>query len=512
MSKRKSVEITVSMAVDVDGAPNSYGPNDRDALDFELNAHVGARKTGKIVGFLTERDGRTPVVQKKELGDPCPGFFVSTTGYSDKNNNRANDPRRYVNAAEINYTLHAKAARAAGVKLGDFCVVHSLRTRSSVFAIVGDSGNSSGAEGSLALLQRLGYKVQNGKAGGEDEEKIIVRYFANTNPDERFFFHQADLEAVVGALDLDTDFSDAHPDDPGTLVFDAVSHTGALPSVERFAPFAPLAEGETAPLYPGHLIKLDSDDTASVKLIQRRLADLGFTEPRLDGSPKPLSADGGYGTNTRDAVELFQTRHTDLEGAPLVVDGEVGSNTWGTLFGRAAVHESPATAEDDLLEQAIEIATGEIGVREDPMGSNRGKRVEQYQASVGVDPGEPWCAAFLFFCFREAAKALKVPNPVIKTGSVLDHWNRARDKGIKTLLHDEALDDPSKVKPGMIFIISTGGGNGHTGIVTRVAGGKLETIEGNTNDGGSREGIGVFDRTGRSIASINRGFIDYGTA
>ena len=75
--------------------------------------------------------------------------------------------------------------------------------------------------------------------------------------------------------------------------------------------------------------------------------------------------------------------------------------------------------------------------------------------------------------------------------------------------NDDAVHDPSKVKPGMIFIISTGDGTGHTGLVESVSGGKLVTIEGNTNDDGSREGIGVFRRTGRSIDSINRGFIDY---
>jgi len=54
-----------------------------------------------------------------------------------------------------------------------------------------------------------------------------------------------------------------------------------------------------------------------------------------------------------------------------------------------------------------------------------------------------------------------------------------------------------------------GGGLGHTGIVEKVNGGFLTTIEGNTNDGGSREGIGVFRRTGRKIKDINKGFLQY---
>jgi hypothetical protein len=50
---------------------------------------------------------------------------------------------------------------------------------------------------------------------------------------------------------------------------------------------------------------------------------------------------------------------------------------------------------------------------------------------------------------------------------------------------------------------------GHAGLVSRVVGNRMETIEGNTNDGGSREGIGVFRRSGRTLQSINRGFIEF---
>jgi hypothetical protein len=62
----------------------------------------------------------------------------------------------------------------------------------------------------------------------------------------------------------------------------------------------------------------------------------------------------------------------------------------------------------------------------------------------------------------------------------------------------------------MVFIISTGGDKGPTGLVSRVVGNRLETIESNTIDGGSGEGIGVLHRACRTIASINRGFIDFG--
>ena len=120
MSKKADKQIVVPMSVDVDGAPTSYGPVDKKALDFELNAHVGAKKSGKIVGYLIDKNGK-PIIQGEN--DPAPGFYISTTAYHDINNPNQNDPRRYVNAAEINYTVLATSAKNKGVETGDFCVV-----------------------------------------------------------------------------------------------------------------------------------------------------------------------------------------------------------------------------------------------------------------------------------------------------------------------------------------------------------------------------------------------------
>ncbi|MBI1740611.1 MAG: hypothetical protein HY233_09860 [Acidobacteriales bacterium] len=88
--------------------------------------------------------------------------------------------------------------------------------------------------------------------------------------------------------------------------------------------------------------------------------------------------------------------------------------------------------------------------------------------------------------------------------------NLAGARGIHRLSAEECRAEPSLVQPGMIFIITTGGGQGHTGLVEEVRGMTLNTIEGNTNEGESREGIGVFRRTTRRISDMNRGFIDYG--
>lgn len=75
----------------------------------------------------------------------------------------------------------------------------------------------------------------------------------------------------------------------------------------------------------------------------------------------------------------------------------------------------------------------------------------------------------------------------------------------------KAKEDPSLVAPGMVFYIDTGSTTGHAGLVADVIGGTLVTIEGNTTSvTGSREGIGVFQRSSRKIKDINLGFIGFG--
>jgi hypothetical protein len=77
------------------------------------------------------------------------------------------------------------------------------------------------------------------------------------------------------------------------------------------------------------------------------------------------------------------------------------------------------------------------------------------------------------------------------------------------VLRADAINDPSKIGPGSIFIIDHGGNLGHTGIVESVNGGNLTTIDGNTNPGLSREGYGVFRLTRRKIGDITKGFLIY---
>jgi hypothetical protein len=112
------------------------------------------------------------------------------------------DPRRYVDATRINYVVQGRVAEKAGVQMGDFATVYSCRTGKLAYAIVADSGNPSGAEGSLALVRALGYPARNGIDDSIDHREIVVRYFPGSNPQKHFFKTQAELDEAAKKLGL----------------------------------------------------------------------------------------------------------------------------------------------------------------------------------------------------------------------------------------------------------------------------------------------------------------------
>lgn len=129
-------------------------------------------------------------------------------------------------------------------------------------------------------------------------------------------------------------------------------------------------------------------------------------------------------------------------------------------------------------QEIVSYAGYEVGVKE--AGHNAGARVETYLSMVGLDKGNAWCMAFVYFILRKAGVDF------IKTGScsAAYEWAKANNR----------LTD--KPQPGDVFLLRGGNtGHKHTGIVTNVQGTYVNTIEGNTNDDGSAEGDGVYRRT-----------------
>lgn len=161
------------------------------------------------------------------------------------------------------------------------------------------------------------------------------------------------------------------------------------------------------------------------------------------------------------------------------------------------------TPEPTPAERLIAVAKAELAknVRE-VGGANRGPDVEKYQATVGLTPPAPWCAAFVAWCVMTAKRSSTPPGWC--SGSAVTQWHRATRK---MLLGGYCTPDrggfEAKVRPGMVWVRAKDGPSaqaarlgtwvqGHTGIVIAVDAEGFTTIEGNTNSSGSREGDGVY--------------------
>lgn len=146
------------------------------------------------------------------------------------------------------------------------------------------------------------------------------------------------------------------------------------------------------------------------------------------------------------------------------------------------------------LSKVIEIARGELGVTENPPGSNRVKYWDDYDPAY---QGQPWCVAFLWWVFSRAGERMAFFGGG-KTAScgMLLRWYR-----------EQGLTVPvSEVQPGDIVILNFHNGTDteHCGLVTGTSkvsatGGvvQIATIEGNTSpsDGSQSNGGMVCEKT-----------------
>lgn len=151
-----------------------------------------------------------------------------------------------------------------------------------------------------------------------------------------------------------------------------------------------------------------------------------------------------------------------------------------------------------LSEVAVEIAVSQLGVHEQG-GNNRGEQVETYLASVRLPPGEPWCAAGMFWTFEQAAKRLGLVNPCPRVGSAAKLWRLG-----------EPICRDSNPSPGAVYVLQHDPvkQTGHTGIIESVNDdGTVTEISFNTNAAGSREGNCVARHTGTSPEAIHGGVL-----
>jgi len=135
----------------------------------------------------------------------------------------------------------------------------------------------------------------------------------------------------------------------------------------------------------------------------------------------------------------------------------------------------------------LEEAEDYLGIREQG-GDNRGPAVEFFQKLGEIRPGQPWCAAYVNACAEIACSKKNLVSPleaIRLEGYVQAYYEYA-------VAQNWLVDRP---QAGDLFMVWHGGTinrYAHIGIVAAATDEGILSLEGNSNDDGSRNGIGVF--------------------
>jgi hypothetical protein len=131
----------------------------------------------------------------------------------------------------------------------------------------------------------------------------------------------------------------------------------------------------------------------------------------------------------------------------------------------------PATGGTPAGQAIVNLARAEIGVTEQPPGSNESPRIAQFrQATVGAPGPGPWCAYFVSWAAREAG--VPIGDAGQGYGRVDDVWAWAERSG------KSIPAGSGRPQPGDLIVWDE-----HIGIVESVgADGSIHTIEGNSSN------------------------------
>lgn len=299
---------------------------------------------------------------------------------------------------------------------------------------------------------------------------------------------------------------------------------GKLPTEKPTDPAKPAPQ--TISAIPAH-----GDKGNDVKALQAALNHFGAG----------LVVDGDFGAKTKNAVSAFQ-KSKGLAGS-----GEIGPKTLEHLSlkvvkkdpisgqktitkdleGKQARHLHPEMRFEiekrvfpngnipqhwlgrDVVKCALDVGQAllNMNIRE-VGGNNKGKWVGIIQGVIGVfnpkGTGDAWCKSTMQIIVAFLEDYFQVESPVIASEHCMTTNNAA--KKVAGLWS-------AKCEVGTMFEFQSGTStSGHTGLVVKIVGEKMETIEGNTGSGSLNDGDGLYYRTRHQTKNGNfttRGFVRF---
>lgn len=159
---------------------------------------------------------------------------------------------------------------------------------------------------------------------------------------------------------------------------------------------------------------------------------------------------------------------------------------------------------DERQERLIAEAKRYVGTKEiigaNGLGTNRGVRIDYWNFEAGGDPkaGDPWCASFFSQMGIQAVGrqswAFKVSESVqaiVDAATKMDQFTKELEVAAR------------RVVAGIVWYYEDLHRYAHIGIPAKIDVPQrlIDTIEGNTNDGQSRDGFKVAEHVGRPVTA-----------
>lgn len=222
------------------------------------------------------------------------------------------------------------------------------------------------------------------------------------------------------------------------------------------------------------LIRQDLADPAALinQDPTRPTAVTGGTEAPKSGEEP--SEPGIAGSSFASALAQAASGYAPAAATPAAAGGQLGAPTapYGSgLLGATGTLAPPLGASANTPGgRTVAAAETQIGQSEQPPGSNESPAIASYrEATVGAEPGAPWCAYFASWAARQAGEPIGPTGEGL--GSVGAIWSWAQSSG-------RAIPNGPGVvpQPGDLIVF----GDSHVGIVKEVLpSGQIATIEGN---------------------------------
>ena len=203
-----------------------------------------------------------------------------------------------------------------------------------------------------------------------------------------------------------------------------------------------------------------------------------------------VQIDDDFGGVTETAVRAFQT----ARGLP--PNGIVDRATFDALVAPMVAAMQTITPPPNATFGQMTVLYARQHLAQHPQevgGPNMGPWVRLYMDGEQGAP-QAWCAGFATYMQRLASATLHQPVPV-KRSVGCDDLARAAQRDPSGTRFSHGCPDIARITPGSLFLLrKTDTDWHHTGIVTGAEAEGFHTIEGNTNDQGSRDGFEVCAR------------------